>query len=505
MAGITAFREAYLSANLADDAEFTDFKARLMRYALYWAFYENSAYRDIHNWAKAYRMKSGLYKYIRGIYNPSYRLGEFWKAHLWGGRLSAEANDDPAGALPIATKNDSLRKSIAQLWRWSNWQVRKDIAALYGAILGDVGIEIVDDTERGKVYMQPVHPSIIKDIDLDPFGNVKGYQFEEKREDPESPGKMVVYLEEVTRDGENVVYRTYKNGNPYAWNGEAAEWAVPYGFVPLVVIQHNNVGLDWGWSELHAGRSKFQEADDLASKLSDQIRKMVHAPWLFVGVSKPKATPTAAEGAPTDYNPEPGREEIPAIYGPAGADAKPLVANLDLTSTLEAIREILQEIERDYPELQMDIWTASKDTSGRALRVARERVTTKVDQRRAVYDDALVRAQQMAVAIGGFRGYEGFQGFGLESYAAGALDHAIGERPVFAKDPLDEYEIEAKFWETAEAARKLGMPIELFLEEHGWEKEKINRFLGSEEYKAHLSNLRMASLTADRLDGFDNG
>jgi len=36
--------------------------------------------------------------------------------------------------------------------------------------------------------------------------------------------------------------------------------------------------------------SKFREVDDIASKLDDQIRKMVDAPWLFIGMTKPVKT-----------------------------------------------------------------------------------------------------------------------------------------------------------------------------------------------------------------------
>ena len=104
------------------------------------------------------------------------------------------------------------------------------------------------------------------------------------------------------------------------------------------------------------------------------------------------------------------------------------------------------------------------------MRIARQRVTTKVNERRAIYDDSLVRAHQMAVAIGGFRGYKDFGGFGLESYDKGELDHAIGERPVFAVDPLDDIETEGAFWAAATAAVKSGLPLMTFLKRNGWSR-----------------------------------
>jgi hypothetical protein len=93
--------------------------------------------------------------------------------------------------------------------------------------------------------------------------------------------------------------------------------------------------------------------------------------------------------------------------------------------------------------------------------------------RRAGYDSALVRAQQMAIAIGGMRGYEGYQGFGLESYAAGDLEHSIGDRPVFAVDPLDKIEESTALWTLIKAQVDTGYPLELAMRDQGFDEQKI--------------------------------
>jgi hypothetical protein len=118
-------------------------------------------------------------------------------------------------------------------------------------------------------------------------------------------------------------------------------------------------------------------------------------------VSKPTPNAKATGGEiPSNNNPEPGREEIPTFYGPLGADAKPLVAPLSIVDTSAYIKDILANIEEDYPELNADMHNVEGDISGRALRINREPAENKVQQRRPNYDDALKRAQQMAVAIG---------------------------------------------------------------------------------------------------------
>lgn len=475
--GITAFKEAYLTSSVVQTEDWSAFKARRLRYSILWAQYEQTSYRDVHAWATAYRKDYALYKYVRPVYNPAWRLGEFWKVHLFGGLLDPAAGAE--GAIPISTDNERLREAIALLWKWSRWQVRKDILAVRGTILGDIAIKVVDDVSRGRVYLDLLHPGLLDTVDKDPFGNVKGYVVREIVADPRKDTGTVEYREVVTRDGDLVVYETFLNNMPYAWeinvnrSGEAlSRWAEPYEFVPLVVIQHNDVGLDWGWSELHPIRAKVHEADDLAAQISDHVRKTVDPVWFMKGMKKTEITLGGAD-ASTD-RPAPGREELKAIWGvPIDGAAEAMVAKMDLESVLKHLDSILEEIERDVIELSQDIHTASGDASGRALRTARQPIVSKVIQRRANYDTAMVAAQQMAIAIGGWRGYEGYKGFNLESYAKGDLEHNIADRPVFEEDPLDQIEISNEFWLAATQARKAGVSLEAYLQEAGWDSERI--------------------------------
>lgn len=476
VAGFRAFREEFVTSasqieigNYLNGANFDSFEARRLRYEILWAYYGNDIYRNIHNWATTYKTVYGLYRYIRNIYNPAYRLGEFYRSHIWGGQL--DPNAGIIGAIPIIAEddNDPLREAISQIWLWSNWAVNKDVVPLWGSVMGDVFIKVRDDTNR--VYFDIVHPGSISEVVKDVRGNIRGYTIEELRPDPET-GRAVTYREEAFRENQDIIFKTYLNNALHAWNGIAAEWSEPYGFVPMVHVLHNNVGLDWGWSELHPARSKIHELDDLASMLSDQIRKTINAKWLFTGIKKDSSGNVDISGVDaTAARPDPGREETAALYTPnPDAKAQALVAQLDIEGAIAHISEILKELERDYTELRFDNLRASGTVSGVALRVARQPAETKVIQRRASYDDALVRAQQMAVSIAGFRGLNPFN---LDSYDQGQLDHMIGPRPVFALDKIEELEADKLFWENAQIARDAGAALKGFLEDEGWSEERI--------------------------------
>lgn len=519
MNAIQAFREdSVTTVNPLDTSQWNTPQARRMRYALLWSLFDNSAYREMHSWSKGLRSTYGLYSYIRNIHNPSYRIGVMYQTHLMGGALDPQAGDGVKidSCLPIATENEALRTAIATVWRDSVWNINKDIWTLNGTIMGDAPLEVVDDVARGRVYLKAMHPGRIKSLDTDPQGNVKAYTLEYSRPDPrrpivERPGSdpdqqpTVTYTEEVTRAGDDVVYKRYLNGQPYEWDEYPSTWSQPYGFVPLVLAKHQDVGLDWGWSELQAGLPKFREIDDIASALDDQIRKAVNAPWLF-NFPKPTSAVSLPRTTPTRANSEPGRGELPALYiNQESAKGQALIADLDIAAVCARIEALQVELKQDYPELDLERHTASGDASGRALRYAQQPVSAKVQQRRAAYDSALVRAQQMAVAIAGERGYVGFESFGLDSYLAGTLDHSIGDRPVFAVDPLDRIEEDQATWQLIKTQVDTGYPLELALRDQGFAEDKIVLVVAAAEAKAAQEQANMDKQLAARGNGGNFG
>ena len=321
---------------------------------------------------------------------------------------------------------------------------------------------------------------------------MKEYVLSEVRDDPEGGNKKVTYREIAYRNGDNVIYETELNGKLYDWDGDGlASWSVPYGFVPMVFIKHNDVGLDFGWSEMHANRSKFMEVDDLASKLSDHIRKEVDPPWLFSGVSKGASTPKTTSGGGTTESPQKGREEKPALYSSdPNASAQALVSNLNIADTSAHILSVLEKLEKEYPELNISLDEIKGDLSGRAIQINREPAKDRVVQRRPNYDDAIVRAHMMALSIGGYREHEEFSGISLESFGNGDLDHMIGNRPVFSKTIYDELEEDTEFWKSAKTASEAGVPLPVFLDMKGWEQEEIEKITNSVEYKSKIAALK---------------
>lgn len=537
MAGLSAFREAYLNADplqqqtgsLTEFDAFSRWNARVARYDLFWSLRQNNAFRDLtHTWSPALKRAFGLYQHTRNIFNPVNRVVEFSVAHIMGGRLDCKAGDGESGeksALPICmqTENPAVRTAIATLWRHSRWQAKKSLWTRYGACLGDHALMIDDDPQRMRPTLRVIHPGHVKWVERDTADRVLSYILEESRYDPRSPkvGELnpttdprstqvtVKYNEEAYIQGGKCVFKTFLNGAPYNWRGQTAdgaelpaEWDVPYSFVPMVCQPHLDIGLPWGEAEIHSLLSKAFEVDDVASGLGDQIRKRIRAPKLLSGMTAPRKTKEAAADprmlqVGDGYGNQADRSQQPFIFGPADARVHDMTNDLDVPGVTTHYQNIISEMERDYPELQMDLW-ATGDPSGRALRVARQRTENKIQERRTGYDAALVLAHKMALTIGAIRDYPGYLGLdvGPDPYDEGPLDHEIGHRPVFAPDPLDDIEEGSAFWDMAGKAVNAGMPLEVFLEREGWPQEDIDAVTAGREAQQQ-SDLEVVRQTLD--------
>jgi hypothetical protein len=498
--GANTFHESYFVSELKHDRlghqhrAWGDFFARFARYETFWAHYNNNVYREIHRWSELYKDTYNLYSFTRSIFSPAHRSIEFWANHILGGSLDPLAGDGVTrpSALPIVTENEAIRAPIAQVWRDSNWQAKKEVWSRFGAVMGDSAVMVVDDPLKQKVQFKVVDPRTLRDAFPDNFGNVVRYIIEEQRPDPESrtvTGFPVyaVYTEACERIGESIRYATFRNGLPYDWRaydegdpnaGLITEWTEDYGFVPLVVVPHKDIGLQWGESELQPTLSKLHEVDDLASKLNDWIRVTVDCPWLFTGVVPPGTSVTLACPAVNelmvgnDEERPKGRERIPVLYSnDKDTKAHPLIAPLNVAAVSAHIAAILAAIEAEHPELVAD--DVGPQSSGEARKVAREKVEAVVVQRRSGYDDAMVRANQMAISIGAIKGYPGFEGFTAESYARGDLDHSIGSRSVFAIDQGAKIAESLARAQVVKTLTDAGVSKESAMRQAGWSEEEI--------------------------------
>ena len=455
--------------------------ARLLRYTRAWGFYTNEVYNDLSAYlAATYPAGSQLYKYTKGLRNPIPSWVDFYVTNVWGGTLDLEAGNgkEKPSALPILTENDNLRPAIAKLWQWSNWNAKRLLATTYSAALGDAFIVVVDSPTARKAYMQVRRPSEFTELEWDDFGHVKRAVIEYRTNDDQGhPFTFKQIIEHpMIWGGKFTRYTTFKDNHLFAYpenqmNGQAtAQWEVPYDFVPVVHVPFKDTGDGWGALGYSATIPKIDAANSLASLLNSQIGKTVNPAYVAFGVQSGNITVGGSDE---------GQDEIPILYipkPPGEASLQPLITQIDLPGALALLDAQLANIAQDLPELRMSEAMRS-GLSGEALGRAFSDVAARINAVRGNHDSGLVRAHQMAIAIAGASKYDkAFNGFDMNSFKSGLLDHGIGDRPILPTSSSEKVDTDGKQWVQVGQAVAAGMPLNTALREiMGWEDDDFER------------------------------
>src|SRR5262245_44056406 len=140
-------------------------------------YFNNGLYDDLQRGLDAAQV---AHEAIYGLRNPAFRAVEFYASKLWPGKLPE--------ALPIQTKNTRIVDPIEPVWRWSNWTNKKQLAARWIALYGDLFIKVAQRPPNeatgstGRVYFEMIKPRTVTDLDLDERGYVTCLRIDVDRE-----------------------------------------------------------------------------------------------------------------------------------------------------------------------------------------------------------------------------------------------------------------------------------------------------------------------------------
>lgn len=509
-AGITMLA-AYSGAQTFVQRVFEDPKAahqtrlyqqRASAFDLLWAYYNNSLFdktlnsinQTTVNIGNVYRQNYNLYRNIRMIYNPVRRLVDFYAGAIYPGVLSEDGAclpDSVPMAIPFSEDTDpELKDAIAQFWQWTNWQAKKTAQVRYGAALGSVLIELTDDLQRGKITADVVWPGFITFLQLDPAGNVKLYVMDYQGYDPvDGP---YVYRKIVTQ----TEIRTYRNYEPYDYDGNGAVVENPYGFVPAVWIKHIDVGGDFGSPAIAGSIGKVDELNSLASHIHDQVHKAIGAPKvIWSNMALGSAFEKKDRNATQDFTPtQDDQQSMLILRGPENGRVDSLLGDLNLADALNALTMLQGEIEQDHPELAFyrELRSMSQVTGPAASRLVGD-VSSRVMEAMANYDQGNISLFRMAVAMGGFRANNGdwgalnsqqqkFKPFNLDSYESGNLDMAIMPRPLLVPTRLEKSQEKQAMWTGVKMAVDAGATLEFVLRDEGYTDDELQE-LGESKVK----------------------
>lgn len=454
-AAYTTFREQYIIPR--DEAEWID--GRQSRLSFLRSMYNNSQYWKSEKQSALFKYNFGLYKHTRGIENPYYQLVELIAAITQGDHIDMETLK--SGVFHVVGGDETLIEALLQLINWSKWARNKSLYARLCAMLGDVGLWIVDDRERQQVRIEVLDPAKIREATFDDVGNVKAVWIEYEKEwlNPDTGKKEnILYGMKVDKEW----FETFKDNQPFAFhadqNGQMMQrWENEYGFVPLKIVNFKDVGYDWGVSCYHAGIPKINEANDLGSILDDGIRKAADPPWYIAGVT---VLNQLVFGGQTDdgtstTEPSAQRDDDNIIGGPKDSQPHSMAPDIpvgDINSRIDSLRTSFVS---DNPIMAIpQMREKLAGMSGVAIRNMLVDADGYYKEIVTNLNDGIVQAFQMGISIAAHNGYDKFKDWSLDSYKQGAIDFYLKAPEIFqdAFTPQEEVDIISNLPENDAAA-----------------------------------------------------
>jgi hypothetical protein len=461
------------------------------RYKLLRAFYEcNGLYNDVEAsmYDAGYWMPS-----MRPLRNPTYRAVEFYPRRLCPGSI-----DD---GLPIQCENEAVVNAIKKIWKWSNWAAKKEVAARWLALYGDLFINVATHykttqdeetdedgnvvreamTEPDRVSFELIRPEYVTEMDMDDRGVITYIRADipsvrrtgDSVEDYMST--WVWNLEgfrawEQSDVNEDIITDIDRLGDPLV-SVSMDEYGID--FIPIVHVAFLDEGNDRGTAAIMPAIDKINEANQICTRLHQMLFRWNKRMLIVSGAGRdanqrplppPKVKNSDGSEASSSVNAD---AEDDAIWSlPGDVTVNSLIPNVDFAAHANALAAMLAEIEKDLPELRYSnlVEEGGASLSGRALRIMLSDTIDKAREVRGNFEAGLVRADEMALTLGKVHGLFDKS---IGDYDSGAFEHSFGARDVL---PISQYERA----ETVGAWTNVGVPRDTALRWEGVAQAEID-------------------------------
>jgi hypothetical protein len=449
------------------------------RYAMLRWYYQNNALYDRLN--AAFFQQGRVAPAAKGLRNPAYRIVEFYPATLWPGDLPDALPLQFPAAMP-AKRQEALTSAIHQVWAWSNWAPAKQTFARWLPMLGDVFLKVVQPAGTGRVYFELIDPAYVTDFDADARGYLTYCRIDIPREERAGQTLTRYTHVEVWDKAAQTYQRWQLPEHPSAGitaevMGPADE-TIPFSqfgidFIPIVHAKFMDVGELRGVGAFLLQLDKIDNLNMEATRLA-QLLYRHNRKTLVVSANdkdaagRPGAAPVLPDVEVTED------DEVWTLPGLAKVDS--LIPAINFEAHRLWIADDIRDLQGDCPELAYWHFTeegVGRDLSGRAIKYMLGPAINRLLEVRGRAEDALARADAMALTLGQAAGLPGFQGLG--SYDAGDFEHTFQAREVVPLSDAEEATTSLQQWQTAVLQASLGVSHQQILRERNYTEDQIKQ------------------------------
>lgn len=457
---------------------------------------------DFEDMLEAYYMNNGLYDAIQeymdenslwtpgmqALYNPAFRAVEFHVAHLWPGKLSR--------AFRIQSENKKLEAAINKIWKWSNFEAKKQLAARWFAEFGTLFIKsYVKKNSKGiaeKVAQQVIKPRYVTDFEVDSSDFITYIRTDAQKvrmganERPETYMRTEVWSKKKNL---HVVYEhRYSRNTPLSQLGSPIEQSQisDYGidFIPFVHAKFTDIGEPRGLGVFVPVLDKIDEANRIATRLHE-IAFRFNKPTIAIssggvdnsGRPLPAVRLQDKNGTALESEDDIFADDRSIFMIPGNGKMEMMIPNINFRDHLGELTDQMDEIKQDLPELRYYDIKEPSGISTETMRMMLGGAVDRVIDARGSAHSALIRANQMALTLARVNNIEGFADIG--TYEGGQFEHDFADQEVLPLTKKERADI-VKVYQEAD------MDILFSMKQAGYTNEEIEEYKRSPEYLTRM-------------------
>lgn len=342
-------------------------------------YYSDAAYKKFKTNVFANFVVPSAIKNVKAIFNPLHRA------------VSIDCGIIPNGWKLNENITDDESKSFHQVLEWSDWKTQGVLYVHYGAKFGCVGLKLIDDRVNKIARIEIVDPTMFMLV-MDNWTRKPKMSIYVSRVDE---GEFAEVIDEKT-------YKTFLNGMPYKMNvvnvnGQeefVAEYENSLGFIPYIQVKHIEDGSEYGECTYQNAIEQLLETNDLATQLTDIIRKHSDPKYKMTGIKKDdqnydengKIKPIAIS-----------KDNVTLL--PEGVDLQAMYSDIQIADVNGVIDSIYKAVKSSIAELAFDELRGQSQISTSTVELQLIEFILKVNRCRPNYDAGIVHMMRMVGQI----------------------------------------------------------------------------------------------------------
>jgi len=433
-----------------------------------------------------YYSSNGLYLEQGGVeiilpeYNPTFRVVEFYAATLWPGKLDV--------AFPLEADDERVFEPIEQIWKWSNWAQKKQVAARQCPMQGDLfvkaahnGTEIED---ADKVYMQIIPSRNVSDVEVDHQGNIIYIRIDVPETLDDGGTRWTTEVWSKAREDVRVWVhnRSYSTDLEELGRPETTSFDdMPVDFIPIWKAPFIDTGDVYGGAAIWPVIQKIDMLNRDASRLSQIMNRYGEPIWAVSAnqvdnSGRPMSAPRMRVDSISDLSENQTAIPVGGVVGlPGAADLKLLIPQIDWDAYLKKVEMKLREIQQDLPE--MGYWQSMEIPGSGQTGVAIEKLMTpaigRCKETRGNTEPMLQRAEAGALTMAQNLQLPGFEAGKIGTYEAGDFEHTYADRNVLPKSDKEKAD-------TTKTMTEAGMNLRFAAHKmYGWDDEEMEGIMAA--------------------------